>query len=82
MVEEPRFDPVAGRMETTWYWSGPGGSGHKSASFRVYTATELLRLMEAAGLRLRSVHNGCSSEPFVAPGSAIGGRLGLLAVRE
>lgn len=82
LVEEPRFDPVAGRMATTWYWSGPGGSGQKSASIRVYTATELVRLMEAAGLRLRSVHDGCSSAPFVTPDSAIGGRLGLLAVRE
>jgi SAM-dependent methyltransferase len=63
LVEEPRLDPVTGRVETTWYWSGPGGSGHKSASFRVYTTTELVRLVDAAGLRLRSVHNGCSSDP-------------------
>ncbi|HEU4367633.1 MAG TPA: class I SAM-dependent methyltransferase [Methylomirabilota bacterium] len=82
VVEEPRLDPVPGRIESTWYWSGPGGSGQKRASFRVYTTTELVAILESAGLRLRSVHNGCSPEPFVAPGSAIGGRLGLLAVRE
>jgi SAM-dependent methyltransferase len=82
LVEEPRLDPIAGRVETTWYWSGPGGSGQKSGSIRAYTATELVRIVEAAGLRLRSSHDGCSTEPFVAPGSAIGGRLGLLAVRE
>jgi SAM-dependent methyltransferase len=82
LVEEPRLDPIAGRVETTWYWSGPGGFGQKSASIRAYTATELVRVVEAAGLRLRSVHNGCSTEPFVAPGSAIGGRLGLLATPE
>jgi SAM-dependent methyltransferase len=82
MVEEPRFDPVTGRVETTWYWSGPGGSGQKSASLRVYTATEMARLMAAAGLRLRSVHDGCSSEPFATQSPPSGGRLGVLAVRE
>lgn len=82
MLEEPKLDPVSGRVETTWYWSGPAGSGQKSASVRVYTATELVKVVEAAGLRLRSVHNGCSNDPFVAPGSMLGGRLGLLAVRE
>jgi SAM-dependent methyltransferase len=82
LVEEPRLDPVAGRVETTWYWSGPSGSGQKTASIRVYTATELVRLLEVAGLKLHSAHNGCSPEPFVAPGGAIGPRLGLLAVRE
>ena len=82
LVEEVRFDPVAGRVESAWYWSGPRGSGEKRASIRVYTATELLRLLDAAGLRLRSVHNGCLPEPFVASGAGISGRLGLLALRE
>ena len=82
LVEEPRLDPVSGRVETTWYWSGPLGSGQKTASMRAYTVTELVRVIEAAGLRLRSVHAGCSPDPFVAAGAAIGGRLGMLAVRE
>src|SRR6185295_11214222 len=69
LLEESRLDPVTGRVETTWYWSGPAGSGQRNGSFRVYATTELIRLMETAGLRLRSVHNGCSSEPFVTPGS-------------
>jgi SAM-dependent methyltransferase len=77
LIEEPLLDPIAGRVTTTWYWSGPGGSGQKSASLRVYTATELVRLVEAAGLKFLSAHNGCSTEPF-----DIGGRLGLLAARE
>jgi SAM-dependent methyltransferase len=82
LLEEPRFDPVAGRVDTTWYWSGPAGSGEKSASFRVYTATELVKLVEQAGLHVRSLHRGCFPEPFVQEGAAVGGRLGLLAVRE
>jgi SAM-dependent methyltransferase len=77
VVEEPRFDPVSGRMETSWYWAGPAGQGRKTASLRLYTATELVRLLERAGLRFRSAHQGCSTEPF-----GIGGRLGLLAERE
>src|SRR5215470_12410263 len=26
-IEERQFDPVAGRVQTTWFWSGPDGSG-------------------------------------------------------
>jgi SAM-dependent methyltransferase len=81
VVEEPRFDAIAGRIETCWYWSGPAGQGAKPASLRVYAATELVRLIERAGLRYRSAHRGCSPEPFRAEGPDLGGRLGLLAER-
>lgn len=81
VVEEPRFDPIAGRLHTVWYWSGPGGHGRKPASLRVYAATELVRLVERAGLRFRSAHAGCSREPFRADAQGVGGRLGLLAER-
>jgi SAM-dependent methyltransferase len=80
-VEEPTFDPIRGQIQTTWYWSGPGGSGAKSARLRLYCATELVALLERAGLRLISTHSGCSSEPFRAEGPSLGGRLGLLAER-
>jgi SAM-dependent methyltransferase len=82
VVEDPRFDPVSGRMETCWYWWGPDGHGSKPASLRVYTITELASLLERAGLRLRSVHRGCSTEPFRFEGPDLGGRVGLLAERE
>ncbi len=81
VVEDPRFDPISGRIETCWYWAGPGGQGKKTASLRMYTATELVRLMERAGLRFQSAHRGCSPEPFRAEGPDLGGRLGLLADR-
>lgn len=81
VVEDPRFDPVSGRLETCWYWSGPAGHGSKRASLRVYSATELVRLMQSAGLRFRSAHRGCSPEPFRAEGPDLGGRIGLLAER-
>jgi SAM-dependent methyltransferase len=79
VIEEPAFDAIPGRVVTSWYWSGPRGSGKKSASLRVYSATELVALMARAGLRFRSAHNGCSPEPFRGEGPDMGGRLGILA---
>ena len=78
-VEQPRFDPIAGRVETVWYWSGPRGSGEKRASIRIYSITELVAIMRRAGLELVAAHKGCSPEPFVAEGPSLGGRVGLLA---
>ena len=80
VVEEPTFDAIAGRVSTSWYWWGPRGSGRKSASIRAYSATELVQLLERAGLQFRSAHRGCSTEAF-GGGSDLGGRLGLLAER-
>lgn len=81
IVEAPVFDPVTGRIDTTWHWWGPRGGGAKRASFRVYAITELVRLLEAAGLRVRSAHRGCSVEPFRAEGPYMGGRVALVAER-
>ena len=81
VLEEARLDPVGGRVQTRWFWSGPKGNGMKTASVRIYTATELTRLMETAGLVLRSTHQGCSLKPFTGDGEEMGGRLALLAER-
>jgi SAM-dependent methyltransferase len=81
ILEEPKLDPVTGRVETCWYWAGPGGVGQKPASIRVYTITELVKLLERAGLRFRSAHAGCSPDPFVAKGPMMGGRVALVAER-
>jgi SAM-dependent methyltransferase len=82
VIEEPAFDPIAGRVDTCWYWSGPKGCGKKSGSLRVYSATELVALMQRAGLRFRSAHRGCSPEPYTAEGPDMVGRLAILAERE
>ena len=76
IVEELVFDPILGRVETTWFWSGPKGNGKKSASMRLYSATELTALLERAGFTFRSAHKGCSTELFDGEG-----RLALLAER-
>jgi SAM-dependent methyltransferase len=82
VIEEPNFDPIAGRVNTSWYWSGPKGSGHKPGSLRVYSATELIALMQRAGLHFQSAQRGCSPEPFKAEGPDMGGRLAILARRQ
>ncbi len=81
VVEEPVFDAIAGRVNTTWYWYGPSGQGQKPASIRVYSATELVKLLEQAGLRYVSAFRGCSTEPFVGSGPDMGGRLAILTER-
>jgi D-alanine-D-alanine ligase len=81
VLEEPRFDPIAGRLETRWFWAGPNSAGEKSASVRIYTATELVVLMKEAGLRFQSAHRGCSEDLFDVEGECLGGRLGLLGER-
>jgi hypothetical protein len=50
MVEERRFDQVAGEVETTH--GLVDASGHRDSvtyRVRIYTATELVRLVEEAG---------------------------------
>jgi SAM-dependent methyltransferase len=81
VIEEPELDPITGRISTCWFWSGPRGHGEKRAAIRIYSATELVRLLEGAGLQFLSAHQGCSPEPFHAAGPDMGGRLGLLAQR-
>ncbi|MGH8218644.1 MAG: class I SAM-dependent methyltransferase [Steroidobacteraceae bacterium] len=81
-LEEPRFDAIAGRVESTWYWSGPRGNGQKRSSLRVYAATELAALISRAGLRVLSAHSGCTPEPFRPAGPSMSARLRLLGVRD
>ncbi|HEX3986382.1 MAG TPA: class I SAM-dependent methyltransferase [Acidobacteriaceae bacterium] len=81
VVEEPVFDPITGRVNTAWYWSGPQGAGRKEASLRIYTITELVRMLESVGLRLVSAHGGSTTEAFRADGPEMGGRVMVLAER-
>ncbi len=81
VLEQTRFDSVTGRTETTWYWQGPSGSGRKSASARIYAITELVRLMEQAGLGFRRALQSRTGAPFEGKGPFMGGRVALLAER-
>ena len=81
-LDEPGFDPIAGVVTLNWYWSGPNGSGEKHATWRCYSPTEIVALLENAGLRLIGTYRGLSKTPYTADGPEVGGRLGIIAVRE
>jgi SAM-dependent methyltransferase len=82
LVEETQLDAVTGRINPTWYWSGSGGSGQKSASLRVYSVTELVKLLEFVGLRVQSLHDGSSTEKFIPMGRMMSSQIGVLAIRD
>jgi SAM-dependent methyltransferase len=81
-LDEPEFDPIAGVVSLNWYWSGPNGSGEKHAQWRCYTPTEIVGLLESAGLRFAGAYKGLSKTPYAAKGPEVGGRLAIIAVRE
>ncbi len=81
LTEEPSYDAAHQRIDTRWSWSGPGGTGRKHSAVHLYTPDELCALLESSGLRIRSLHAGCSCAVFVARGRRASARVGVLAVR-
>jgi len=81
-LDESDFDPISGMVRLNWYWSGPGGSGEKHAEWRCRTPTQIVGLLERAGLRFAGAYKGLSKTPYKAQGPEAGGRLAVVAVRE
>ena len=81
-IDEPDFDAISGVVSLNWYWSGPGGSGEKHAKWRCYTPTQIVTLLEGAGLRFAGAYKGLSKIPYKAEGPEAGGRLAIVGVRE
>jgi SAM-dependent methyltransferase len=81
-LDEPDFDPISGVVRLNWYWSGPRGSGEKHAEWRCRTPTQIVGLLEHAGLRFAGAYKGLSKTPYRAEGPEAGGRLAVVAVRE
>lgn len=81
VFHESVFDPVEGRIRGTWYWAGAQSRGQKAGAMRVYTVGELIRLLQSAGLLIRGLYLGLSTEPFKQSPPEMGGRVGLLAQR-
>jgi SAM-dependent methyltransferase len=79
--EDIDFDPVKGRVESTWHWSGPNGSGSKRSSLRIYSVTEMVKLVERAGFTITSVNAGLTKEPYKAVPPQMGSRLVVIATR-
>jgi 2-polyprenyl-3-methyl-5-hydroxy-6-metoxy-1,4-benzoquinol methylase len=81
-IDDPDFDAISGVVSLNWYWSGPSGSGEKHAKWRCYTPTQIVALLERAGLRFAGAYQGLSKIPYAAEGPEAGGRLAVVAVRE
>ena len=81
-IDDPDFDAISGVVSLNWYWSGPNGSGQKHAKWRCYTPTQIVDLLERAGLRFVGAYEGLSKTPYSGKGPQAGGRLALVAVRE
>ena len=81
-VDESEFDAIAGVVHLNWYWSGSRGSGEKHAEWRCYTPTQIVEMLQRAGLRFASAHKGLSKSPYKAEGPEAGGRLAIVGVRD
>ena len=81
-VDEPEFDALAGVVNLHWYWSGPHGSGEKHAKWRCYTPTQIIDLLEHAGLQFVGAYKGLSKTPYAAEGPEVGGRLAVVTIRK
>ena len=81
-IDDPDFDAISGVVSLNWYWSGPNGSGEKHAKWRCYTPTQIVGLLEHAGLRFVGAYEGLSKTPYRGNGPEAGGRLALVGVRE
>jgi SAM-dependent methyltransferase len=81
-LDEADFDPISGVARLNWYWSGPKGSGEKHAQWRCYTPTQIVDLLQDAGLRFTGAYKGLSKTPYQAEGPEAGGRLAVVAVRD
>jgi SAM-dependent methyltransferase len=81
-LDEPVFDGISGLVTLNWYWWGPRGSGEKHARWRCSTPTEIVGLLERAGLRFAGAYQGLSKVPYKPAGPEAGGRLAVVAVRD
>jgi SAM-dependent methyltransferase len=59
-----RFDALRGVSREVLRWRGPGGEGEKRHALRLRSATELARLLEAAGLELEASYGGWDGRRF------------------
>lgn len=63
-AEDTRYDPLTGRIENVFTFSRDGRSETKTASQRVYTLSEVVRLFEAAGFEVGPFYGSPTEEPF------------------
>jgi SAM-dependent methyltransferase len=78
--ERNRFDPVEGQIHSTWTWNSPTHSGSRSSTIRLYSATELVKLIRDAGFAEVECRVGISERAFGE--DTLGERLGLLCRKD
>ena len=77
LLEQRTFDPAAGVAQVTQTLiDGAGQRESRSYSLRVYTATELLAMLDRAGYATMRCHGNLAGEPF-----GVGTRLVVVARR-
>jgi SAM-dependent methyltransferase len=81
-LDEPTFDAIAGIVTLNWYWSGPKGTGEKHIRWHCYTPTQIVTMLEDAGLSFTGAYKGLSKIPFQAEGPDAGGRIAIVATRQ
>ena len=64
VLADPWLDPVEGRAGEVWRWLEGGQWQTLEFDVRIYTATELKALIEAAGLRWITVYGGWTGDEF------------------
>jgi hypothetical protein len=67
-------------MHSTWTWNSPTISGSRESVIRIYSATELVALLERAGFDDVKCLVGISSSPFTE--DTLDARLGLLCSKS
>jgi SAM-dependent methyltransferase len=81
-LDEPTFDAISGVVQLHWYWAGPNGSGEKHAQWRCYSPTEIVALLDRAGLTFAGAYSGLTSTTYKAEGGEAGGRLAVVGIRD
>jgi ubiquinone/menaquinone biosynthesis C-methylase UbiE len=64
IAHEREFDPLSGVLTIRSHWSGKSGSGEREHRIRLYTATRLAELCQAAGMIVEEAYDGWSSAPL------------------
>jgi SAM-dependent methyltransferase len=77
LLEERRYDPERGRIETNWTLLRGGRSVQRHSSIRLYTYGDLCRMTEAAGFIGSEAYEGSTLRPF-HPGAS---RLSLVVTK-
>ncbi len=78
--ERNQFDPVSGTIESTWSWTSPTIAGSRTSRLRIYSVTELVALVHAAGFTDVQCFAGISNTPLTEQN--LDQRLGLLCAAE